>query len=269
MKPFNQFLTGVTFIAMLCLTFVSCAKKDHPEKLTQGKLKLNIGITINEKYASGQLKTGTDDFSVQIFNTSNKPVISYAHASDIPDLLELTEGSYYAVAASDNSQAVAFENPYYQGNSGTFTITSGQTSTVTITCSLANIMVTVVYTDRVISSFDNFNTIVSNSSDSLVFAKTETRAGFFNSGPLHIKSNLYLKGETIPSKILTQDIADPQPGKHYEIHVDAQPVGGSTLINLTLNDAVTTEIINVTDTETGNGLPVFGDVLITEIMYNQ
>ena len=268
MKSLNQFLLGMAFCAILGISFNSCTKKDHPERLPKGKLKLDIGITIVENSGASKLKAGTDDFFVQIFNASNSLVISFPHASDMPDLLELPEGSYYAVASSDSILAVAFENPYYHGNSGTFAITAGQTSSVTITCQLSNIMVTVIYSDRVKSSFANFSTTVSNALDSLVFSKTEARAGFFDAGPLHISSKLYVTGNTLPSKILTGDIANPQPGKKYEIHVDAVPTGGNAMISIALNEIVETEVITITDEGSGTGAPGYGDLLITEIMYN-
>lgn len=268
MKTPIHFLFGITFIATLSLVINSCSKKDNPETLIKGKLKLSIGITIHELSTPGKLKAGTDDFAVQIFNTGNEPVISFEHATDIPELLELPQGNYYVVASSDHSTMVAFENPYYYGKSETFTITAGQTSTVTISCSLANIMVTVVYTDRVKNSYADFTSTLSNPSDSLVFVKTETRAGYFNSGPLHIRSNLYTNGNTYPSKILSGDITNPQPGKHYEFRVDALSSAGSAMINIILNDTVNTETVDITETGPETGEPVYGDLLITEIMYN-
>jgi hypothetical protein len=268
MKTPVHFLFGVAFIAMLSFAGNSCSKKDNPETIIKGKLKLSIGITIHELSASGKLKAGTDDFGVQIFNTGNEPVISFEHASDIPELVELPQGTYYAVASSGDSKLVTFDNPYYYGKSETFSITSGQTSSVTITCSLANIMVTVVYTDRVKNSYANFTSTVSNPSDSLVFIKSETRAGYFNTGPLHIKSYLYMAGSTIPAKTLHGDITSPQPGKHYEFRIDASPTAGSAMITITLNDTVNTEIVDVTENAPETGAPVYGDLLITEIMYN-
>ena len=108
MKTSIHFLFGAIFFAVVSLTFSSCSKKDNPEKLLKGKVTLTIGITIAESDVSSRLKSGTDDFSVQVFTSGNNPVISFAHASEIPDLLELPEGSYYAVASSDNSLPVSF-----------------------------------------------------------------------------------------------------------------------------------------------------------------
>lgn len=269
MKAFLKILIGVAFLATLIVIFTCCSKKDQEAKPQKGKLKLNIGISVQEYKALSELKSTTDDFSVKVLNASNESVVSFDHAAEIPDSLELPEGNYCAVASSVNDEVVAFENPYYRGNSGTFTITAGQTSAVTIPCSLDNIKVTVVYSDRVKNSFVNFTTTVRNASDSLVFEKDETRKGFFDEGPFYIKSRLYSAGKTAPSKIITGEIADPQPGKLYEIHVDALPTEGNAAIGIALNNIVETEVVNISDSDAGgNGVPGYGDLLITEIMYN-
>jgi hypothetical protein len=40
------------------------------------------------------------------------------------------------------------------------------------------------------------------------------------------------------------------------------------VIKLALNDTIKTEIISITDNNSGNGVPGYGDLLITEIIYN-
>ena len=268
MKTIIHSLFGVILCATICFISNSCSKKESPEIPQKGKLKLTVGISVTESKGLSLLKAGTDDFSVQIFNSNNELVVSFAHVTDIPDAVELPAGSYYAIASSNSNPAAAFENPFYSGNSGAFSIVAGQTSAITITCSLANIRVTVVYSDRVKNFFTNYSTTVKSSSDSLVFVKTETRVGYFKSGPLSIRTDLYNSNKATPSKILTGEIANPKPGKHYEIHIDTTPTEGSAAVNVVLNDTVETEIINITDAGQGSSEPVYGDLLITEIMYN-
>jgi hypothetical protein len=269
MKTIIKFLVGGIFFATL-FSLLTCSKKHDSEKLLKGNLKLSVGISVTEYTAVNKLKATTDDFAVEVFNSNNVSVASYAHASDIPSSIELTEGIYYTVVNSVGNPAAAFESPYYMGNSGAFTITAAQTSTVAVTCSLSNIMVTVVYSDRVKSSYATCSTSISvtGSTDSLIFDKSETRAGYYKSGPLHIRTNLYVAGTTLPVKVLVGDIVSPQGGKHYEVNVDASPTSGSALLNIALNETVDTEVVSITDANTDASAPVYGDLLITEIMYN-
>ncbi len=192
----------------------------------------------------------------------------------MPESLELPVGNYYATASSVDNPAAAFETPYYFGESEPFSITSEETSQAQITCSLANIMVSVVYSDQAKNSFTSCNTTVSNSQGNLSFSKDEDRIGYFNSGPLSIESKLnYLTGEgTSETKTLTGEIADPIGGKHYEIQIDANVPEGTTTISILTNKDVEKEIITLTeDNSSGSGNDdaiSFGDLLITEIMYN-
>ena len=269
----NSINSAILIMAIFAtgLLFNSCTKKESNSEKPKGLLKLNVGISVVESTVGSHFKASSADFSVKIFNSGDQAVLSYAHVSEVPSSIELQAGSYYAVVSSDNNQPAAFNNPYYYGNSGTFTITAGQTSSVNVTCSLANIMVTVVYSDQVINSFSNYSTTVSNTGGNLAYAKDETRAGYFNAGPLHIESTLtYTDGGGVEqTKTLTGDISNAQTGKHYEIHIDAAPTKGNAVLDVTLNETVVTEVVNITDnSNSGNWVPAFGDLLITEIMYN-
>lgn len=258
-----------SFFLMSMLLNLGCSKKENPEP-GKGILKLGVGVIITIEEADKKLKSGlsTSDFKVQIFNSSNQVVHEYANASEIPATLELIAGDYYAVASSDNNPAAIFESPYYQGNSGTFTIAEGQISTVNINCTLANIMVSVNYSTQVTTKFTGYSTTISNTSGNLVFASGETRMGFFNSGPLTIESNLtYLLGTETKTKTVTGSIANPQAGKHYEVTIDVPLNTGGSTINITLDETVTTEAVTITDSPVVTGV-AYGDLLITEIMYN-
>jgi len=272
MTTLTKIAFGAIFIASLCFIFNSCSKKDKPEQLLKGKLKLNVGVSVVVNDVSNKLKSGCDNFLVKVFNQNDEVVASYTHASDVPDPMELPEGTYHVVASSAEScQSAIFEDPYYLGTSDDFTITAGQTSTVDITCTLANIMVTVVYTSQVTSSFTDYSTKVSNTGANLVFLKGETRAGYFNSGALHIEATLtYVVGSETKTKTVTGDIANAQVGKHYEIHIDASPSSGSSSLSIALDENADTEIININGSSNNptTGDPVYGDLLITEIMYD-
>lgn len=261
--------SGIITIA-LCIFSHSCSKNESiPDQMT-GKLKLDINLSILVNSAESLLKSASsEDFQVEIFNSgSADPTLTFEHAFDMPESLELPEGEYYVIASSGENPAAAFDTPYYYGESELFRITAGETTTADILCSLANIMVTVVYSDQVIASFDDYSTTVSNDTGSLYFIKDESRAGFFISGPFSIESKLdYLDGGVTKTKTLTGNVADPQPGKHYEIHIDATPTESELSVSISVDESIETVIINIQE-EKGSDEINPGDLLITEIMYN-
>ena len=274
----NQHFFSAAIIVVLYFIAGSCNTNETMHDQATGKLKLNVGLSIVEHDLKGTLKsTAYEDFKVEIFiHDVVEPLLVFDQLSGIPDSLELPVGIYYATAYSVDNPAAAFETPYYLGRSELFIITAGGISEVEMTCSLANIMVSVVYSEQIKNSFASYHTTVSNTSGDLIFASDENRKGFFNSGPLSIESQLhYITGEGGSEiKTLTGEIADPQYGRHYEIRIDASLPEGFSMIRIHMNELVEKEIITLTDEQSSGGEEGdkesigFGDLLITEIMYN-
>jgi hypothetical protein len=263
-NTFLHFSCRIT-LAVIVLFAVSCSKKERTDNLPMGQLKLNVGISVAVHNVYNQMKsTDPDEFKVIIYSQAGEAVITYDRAADIPEVIDLEEGNYYVVAYSDNNVPAAFDNDYYYGESEVFEITGGQTTEVSLTCFLSNIMVTVIYSQNVIDDFSEYSTTVTSPGGSLVFGMNETRAGYFSQGPLEIEAVLdYSDGLGNPqSMVLNGTIDAPEAGKHYEIHVDACLTGGSAVINLDVDDSYETEIVTIQP-------PIsYGGLLITEIMFN-
>jgi hypothetical protein len=262
---FERFLKG----ALAATLLLSCSKKENTD-VPGGSLSLDLGVSVAVYDVYSQLKAADPgDFSVAIYTVAGEPVIQYESASQIPERIDLPTGIYYAEAESRNNLAAAFGNDYYFGASGEFEILAGQNQAVSINCVLANIMVTVVYSQRVLSEFDNYTTTISNAGGSLIFDPDETRAGFFDAGPLNIVVNLYYteSSGTIGVKSLNHIIENAEPGKHYELQVDASVGIGSADLNLTVDESFQTQIVPIEEEE-NQGPVAFGTLLITEIMFN-
>ncbi len=266
-KHSSLLISGMVIPVLFFILFVSCSKKEHESDKT-GYLNLSMGISVEVFDVYNDLKAAEpDEFVVIIYDLTGTEVISFARAADMPDAIELSEGSYYAVAYSDNNLPAAFENPYYYGESEEFVITAGETTSASITCVLSNIMVTVIYAQSVIDDFDSYETEVSNTEGSLVFGMSETRAGYFDQGPLNIEATLtYMSSGTPETITLTGCVASPVAGRHYEIHIEASLADGYGNILLDVDETYDTEVVVISDADPSGWS--FGDLLITEIMYN-
>lgn len=260
----------------LCILFLGACQREDPEpdKL-KGMLKVNIGLFINVYDVTSNLKSalGAEDFKVSIFSAAGKEVLAFERAADMPDEVELEVGDYYVTANSGNNLPAAFENPYYYGESEIFRIGAGTLQTVSVNCELANVMVSVIFSENLRNSFTDFSCRISSSAGSLDFTREETRAGYFQPLPLNISATLTREKPdgSAESKTLTGTIASPQPKKHYEIHVDAGGSAGSVLFDIRMDDTpFQVEVIQLTD-DNGPIVPgdlSTGDLLITEIMYD-
>lgn len=273
MKSKINFPASASLFLAIILLLGSCAKNEViylPEFEGTLKLRINLAVVVYDNApATRAIDAGT--FKVEIFKKSqSSPVMTFEHASELPDSIALAEGEYYVTASYGSNAVPAFDNACYYGKSETFTVISKQTSTVSLVCTPSNARITVVYSDRVISEFSDYYSIVFNSSDTLTFVKGENRAGYFKPGTLHLESVLsYLSGTTTVSKKISGDISGVEAGKHYEIHVDTSP-DGFDAINISVDESFETILVSLTDDgatipEVPSG-PGNGNLLITEIM---
>ncbi|MBN1415304.1 MAG: DUF4493 domain-containing protein [Bacteroidales bacterium] len=260
-------------IALMVTVFciLSCQREEVTPPLAKGTLSVNIGLFISVNDVENTLKSTADagDFKVTIHASGGDPVQVFEKASEMPEHIEMDPGTYYVTAHSDNDLPAAFSNPYYYGESALFEIVPAGQQTVSVNCQLANTMVTIFFSDQVKENFDDYSVTVSSAAGSLIFGRDETRPGYFRPLPLIITATLTLQqpSGTVQTKTLSGSIADPQPRKNYEIHVDVTSFGGSAAISILQDETIDpVEIIGLTDCEPG---PVgYGDLLITEIMYD-
>lgn len=214
-----------------------------------------------------------EDFKVIVYRANGAEAMIFETASAMPDSIELEPGIYYVEAHSDNNLPAAFENPYYYGVSEVFTISSNMQQSVLVNCRLANTIVTIVYSENVMSNFINYTTTVSTALDSLVFTKDETRLGYFRTLPLDIHVELtYLKPDGTESiKPLSGSIPEPFAGRHYKIFVNTTTGNGRATFQILLDETeIPVEIIEIAEDSLiqQNNTIGYGEILITEIMFN-
>jgi len=262
-RPIILIFLGIIIIS-------GCSKRNHDDEKPTGKLSLMVGMSVSSHDVYSNLKAAnTGDFKVIIYNSDDAVAASYDKASEMPDAIDLPEGKYYVIASFGTNPAAEFEQPYYYGISSEIEILGGQSSIANVTCYISNILVSIVYSDNVKTGFNDYSTSVSNIAGTLQFFKNETRTGYFNNGPLYIEANLYFTNSNgeLQTKKLSGTINNPEPRKHYEVHIDATQADGSAAIQLVADETVETEIVEIVEN------PVFGQVdygkfIITEIMYN-
>jgi hypothetical protein len=273
----NCVMKNINFstVCFLSILLIACKQEEVEPTRETGSLHIDIGLHVQVNEVNSLFKSAqqTEDFKVTLFRGDGSVALAFDNLLSMPDTIELETGVYYIEAHSDNDLPAAFENPYYYGISEDFTIGNNQHQSVLVTCRLANTMVSVVYSANIISNFSDYTTTVSSALGSLVFPKDETRMGYFRTLPLDITVQLaYLKPDgTGGSKMLTGSIPEPLPNRHYEILVDASIDEGMASFQVLLDSSeVLVEVIQIND-DPENPLPGtlgFGDILITEIMYD-
>jgi len=264
---------SITCIVCICVfIFFNCSKKDenYPDLLEDGILQLSINTSRSDKMIINTLRSVPVNFYRVIIMTSENIVFAeYEHYEDIPSEITLAADEYYIIAHSDNDSSAAFENPYFYGQSGIFTIGTSKITQINVECEIENFAVSINYTNDVSNNFIDYFTVVKNSDDSLIFINNETKTGYFNIQPVTIYSVLTyeLADGGTTQKIIEGEISNPIAGNLYSITIDASYNNMQTGIQIGLTENLDTNFVEINDYINCNDL-LQGDLLITEIMYD-
>ncbi len=202
-------------ILVLSALLFSC-QSDEQELSNVGYLTLSVGQDI-----STDTKAPVDGYigkqiGVQIVNSKNVVVKETDNWEDWKTTpIELQVGTYTIKASSvgfDGSEA-AWEAPYYAA-SQEVTIAKNKTASVKMTCTLANVKVTVHYEKDLLDAFKSVAATVNNMS----FPSTETRSCYFPVGKLTADVTLISKSGKTYSKEDNKELSvdrDAKARDHY------------------------------------------------------
>lgn len=274
MKPI---LMNVSAIAVsLCLIVAVSCKKESLKSQSKTKGYVSIQLFQDEKMleTNSSLKvTNVNEFAVEIYDKNNNLLKSYNKLSSVPSSIELDKGEYYVTAFSTNTTKATFDNPTYFGQSNHFVIAGGDSQLASIKCYISNVKVSIVYSDTVKSKFYDYNVLVYNQTDTLLYGKDDKREGYFPAGNLSVEAHLFYKkiDGTTDEKVLHGSIVSAKAMKHYQLEVDASILKGTSSIQVTAIDSTATEIVKITDstivvTSKTVAELVAGNLLLTEVM---
>lgn len=202
-------------ILVLSALLFSC-QSDEQELSNVGYLTLSVGqdISTDTKAPVGGY-TGKQ-IGVQIVNSKNVVVKETDNWEDWKTTpIELQVGTYTIKASSvgfDGSEA-AWEAPYYAA-SQEVTIAKNKTASVKMTCTLANVKVTVHYEKDLLDAFQSVAATVNDKP----FPSTETRSCYFPVGKLTAEVTLISKSGKTYSKEKNKELSvdrDAKARDHY------------------------------------------------------
>lgn len=252
MKNIKKILKHIIYSLCIILLFVQCEKNTVPGDddidgfMTEtGYLKISPVIDISLLKSAQVVET--DSFKIEIYSLTDVLVQEIENFIDLSSPLELPVGDYYVIIHSNNLVPAAFENPYYEGKSENFQISSGATTNVDVTAELANVKVTVQYGPQTQANFTGFKTVVSTGTDSLTYLDQDVSAGYFIVTPLSVRVRLLFTaiGGSTDSLVVSGEIPNPQAKDHIVITVQASLNSqGINTINLTVDES--TNPVNIT-----------------------
>lgn len=225
------------------LVFAGCNERTVDLSGNMGSLSLDLSYDGSD-YITRAASVDVDDFSISIVRTSDGWTKSYAKYSDVPQLIELAPGVYTITAQSAEVQPAAFDQPVY-GGSVECEIVAGEVVPLQIICTLQNMKVSFVTTEKFSSEIIDYTVTVSNGIAPLVWRKAEIEAGaegYFSVGTLEIHIDGY---RAVDNSEVTFDgiIENVAARDHHIITLDAAVTGAvqsmSIVVDLATNDKTT------------------------------
>lgn len=236
-NPMKKIYLSFITVLLVALTAVSC-QQDDELKGNVGYLRIEVGTNAYVDTRSVPEDYNPKQIALQILNSSNEVV---EETDDWQELkgqqLRLTPGTYTIKASSngfDGSES-GFDIPYYAG-SQQVTIESGKEKTANITCTLANVKVTVNYDE----SFQKFasatTTVTSELEDVAALDFTmgkELKPGYFPVGNLNV--TVKVTNQAGKSNQKTTEITEVKARKHYILNFKVAESGSINKPTVTIN----------------------------------
>nr|WP_325289497.1 PCMD domain-containing protein [uncultured Bacteroides sp.] len=232
MKKIYLFLT----ILLTTWVAVSCQQEDLEGNIGYLRIEVGTNAYVDTKAIPGNYNP--QQIAVQIINSTGEVV----ERTDDWEMWQgqqfrLTPGVYTIQASSngfDGSES-GFDVPYYAG-SQQITVETGKEVTANITCTLANVKVTVNYDE----SFQKFATATTNVSSALegvaaldFVMGNELKPGYFPVGDLTVTVNVTNKAGEKHSQ--STSITDVKARKHYILNFKVADAGFIEKPTITIN----------------------------------
>ncbi len=236
----------IYYFAILLSSLLAFSCQNEEELDAVGYLRMDVetvGMT------SPQTRIAADynpkQLAVQIVNTSGQVVEETANYTEWEGRqLRLKPGNYTIKVASngfDGSES-GFDIPYYTGSTEV-TITRGTEVTASVTCTLANVKVTVKYDETFKTAFKTAAATVSSSvatAEPLNFVmNTEFSSAYFPAGNLTVGLTATNNAGVTNEDPKIQTVVDAKARQHYIFNFKTAEVGTQGGVNVTVDGTET------------------------------
>lgn len=234
--------------AIVLLSVLSCAKREYSGT---GYLTVSLGMGDPSEITVKSPEAPDDDMIFSLSIVGDDGVHSYSVADYrtlATEPLAVAAGWYTVTAYSGSDNAAAWGSPYYSG-SQRILVKPERTNTVNITCTLANTMVTVEFTDPIPELFSDYRVIIENGNgETLTFAKnngTVNNTGYYAVTGTLTYTLIMVNSDGMQTTIGPNEITGVQANQHYHFKFsmadESAQTGGFTLTIIVDEDTVYNE----------------------------
>lgn len=235
------------------MLLASCGAEDNPSNTGSGSVNLKVGVN-SEIVTASDASDGrsadisapsVEEFTVKMSSKDGSYSHSWASVSEFPVDEQFKTGSYRMEAYYGNLEDEGFEKPYYYGYSD-FVISEASVTDVKVTCSLANTMVSVDYTEAFMGYFSDYCTeLHSDGGAYIVYGKDETRPAYLRPGNIAMTISLTLpSGTTTTFQPAVMENALARHHYHVTMDVNGGEMGTARLV-IKFDDTLATEDVSI------------------------
>lgn len=229
------------FFLFFCVLLFSCSEDLVNEKdVGDGSISISIeqDESLNIKKAAAAIV-----YSVQIVKRGTAEVVYTADdASILPSSITLKEGNYTMKASSVGAALVGFDNPKYAGTAD-FTVIAGETTAVSLKCTLQNVKVSVAFGQAIQDNFDDYSVKIITGADQVTFLKGEIRSAYVPVAPFNVEVTLTDKIGRVHT--ITNTITEVAARDHFKFVVDLVTNTGNGSINITVDPTTYDKIVDL------------------------
>lgn len=239
---------------LLAFSLWSCSDSNEPGSGTgagqiRASFKANYSVkaatSVAESSAEKAIAPEIKDFTVHLWKSDNSFDKTWTSVEDLPTDAKYSTGSYEMELYYGDVSDEGFEKPYYYG-SCKFNVEDEETANPEIEATLANSMVSIVYTDAFKQYFTDYSAKVHSAGGTYIdFVKDETRAAYVKPGKVSFQLSL-VKSNGTQLSLEPAAIDNAEPQTHYRVTFDVNGGDvGDAVLSVSFDDTTTVEPIEI------------------------
>lgn len=254
----------------LLMTGLFTACKEDDMALGEGSVQLRVSVADDVAVVTRAVDASIQA-SMQTRIYSSKGLIRYYDAeTPMPATLNLASGQYHVFVLAGDSVPAAFDSPYYTGSTD-FTVQSGETTTASVTCTVANTLATVAFDPELTKVVNNCKVKIFTTEGELYFteATTDSVGYYMFNGKKHDLAWTF-EAEKTDGNSYTQSgvVENVLPATKYAFTFSYNPESaatGGTFVDVKVNESTVDSTHNVVITQRPQ---IVGDKFdLTETLY--
>lgn len=225
------------FFTLMVVVLASCSRDENTPSANEGYIDIQLTASGEmQEVASRAEESGVPeagDFSLTIKNADGETIGSWEKFSEYDASTVVPVGEYTVSASYGDATAEGFDGLSYAGSSSA-NVTEGETTEVSVQCTINKARVSIAYTDAFKQYFSAYSASVTSShSNKVSFAADETRAAYFVPGNLDVYLDVTRPGASEKTTLKVKTLA-AEVKHEYRLTMDVD--AGTSTLKITFND---------------------------------